>query len=587
MKHTLAHVTHEAVEKLGGIGTVLEGMITSPVYQKHVKRSILVGPCSASVQIDPAKRLGEEGTVLYSTVDKIDTLGIGNKLRPIEWSFNVALVYGKRTYKLPGDDRTGEADVLLIDVFNTNADRLSLFKFRMAETFGIDSTRFENVWEFEEYVRLAEPAFYALSALLDDEDLPCILFSHEFMGMATCLKAILDGEKQFRTIFHAHECATARSLVEDHPGHDTMFYNALNIAREQGKYVGDVFGDLSHFFKHCLISKSHCCDGVIAVGDYTATEMHFLGRQFDKHHIDMVYNGLPVWKVTAAQRKASRKMLADYAEKLIGYRPDMLMTHVTRPVISKGLWRDVKLCHELDSRLGEAGRKAVLFILTTAGGVRRTQDVRSMEEEYGWPRSHREGYPDLVGPEVDINQMIEPFNAEHDNVQIVLVNQFGWDAERIGRRLPKKMDIADLRRATDVELGMATYEPFGISPLEPLCSGAVCVISNICGCKGFVDYATDGEPTANVLVADYTVLDRPHTLDEVLNMTQDERDRVEAVESARLADELMQRVPTTDAGRSALITAGQKLVKKMGWDQVIQHKMLPLLERVTHNRNND
>ena len=40
--------------------------------------------------------------------------------------------------------------------------------------------------------------------------------------------------------------------------------------------------------------------------------------------------------------------------------------------------------------------------------------------------------------------------------------------------------------AYDAELGMATYEPFGISQLEPLGSGAVCVISNVCGCAGFV-----------------------------------------------------------------------------------------------------
>ncbi len=583
-KHTIAHVTHEAVEKLGGIGTVLEGMMTSPVYRKHVGRSILVGPCSASVQVDPAKRLGEEGTVLYSTVDNVDKLGLGNKLRPIEWSFDVALVYGKRTYDIPGDKRSGEADVLLIDVFKTNPDRLQLFKFRLAETFGFDSSRFEEAWEFEEYVRLAEPAFYALTALLDDNELPCIMFSHEFMGMPACLKAILDGEKEFRTIFHAHECATARKLVEDHPGHDTMFYNVLNEAREQGKYASDVFGDLSGYFKHELIRRSHCCDGVIAVGDFTATEMHFLGPQFDHHHIDMVYNGLPAMKVTLAQRKKSRKMLVDYSEKLVGYKPDILMTHVTRPVISKGMWRDVKLCAEMDRRLGEQGKKAILYMLTSAGGQRRAQDVRNMESEYGWPRHHREGYPDLVGPEVDIHNMIEPFNAEHKNVQIVLVNQFGWDADRIGTRLPKKMDIADLRFATDVELGMATYEPFGISPLEPLCSGAVCVISNICGCAGFVDYATDGEETENVLVADYTRLQHRMSLDDLLNMTQQQRDEVENAESARLADELLRRVPQTDKERNALISSGQKLAKKMGWDQVVEHKMLPLLERVANGK---
>src|SRR5690606_39024653 len=105
------------------------------------------------------------------------------------------------------------------------------------------------------------------------------------------------------------------------------------------------------------------------------------------------------------------------------------------------LWRDVKVCHHLDGLLGERGERAVLFILTSAGGVRRPVDVTMMEKSYGWPQHHREGYPDLVGPEVDLHRMIEPFNAEHHHVQIVLVNQFGWSHERIGSRLPREMHM--------------------------------------------------------------------------------------------------------------------------------------------------
>ena len=580
MDLTLAHVTHEAVDKLGGIGTVLEGLLTSPVYQKHVRRSILVGPAGQQIAVDPAKRLGDDGKILYSSVDNIDELNLAGRLRPIEWAFDVAIIYGKRQFEVAGDSRSGEADVLLIDVFRTNQDRLSLFKLRLSETFGIDSTRYEDAWDYEEYVRLAEPAFYALMALLGEDELPCILISHEFMGMPAALKATLDGHGHFRTIFHAHECATARHLVEHHEGHDSMFYNVMRWARQRGLYVRDVFGDLSGYFRHALISQAHVCDAVMAVGDYTAEEMHFLGRQFDHHHIDLVYNGLPAMKVTLRGKLASRRMLQDYAERLVGYRPDVLMTHVTRPVISKGLWRDMKVCHELDGRLAGKNRRGVLFILTSGGGTRRPQDVRSMEDEYGWPRQHREGYPDLVGPEVDIHNMIEPFNAEHEHVQVVLVNQFGWSAERIGRRLPKHMDIADLRRATDVEFGQATYEPFGISPLEPLGSGAVCVITDLCGCRGFVDYVTDGAGVANVLVADYTQIDGEQDIDQLKAMTADQRDRIERRVAAVVADQLVQRLPADDEARRALIQSGQKLVRKMGWDQVVQHKLAAVLRRV-------
>jgi len=142
-KLTLAHVTHEATEQLGGIGAVLEGLITSPVYQRAVGRSILIGPTATHQAVDPQHRLGDHGEVLYSSVDEIDTLGLGAKLRPIEWAFETAIVYGKRTYAPPGTNRTGEAEVLLIDCFRHNPDRLNRFKFRLFETFGLDSAKYE------------------------------------------------------------------------------------------------------------------------------------------------------------------------------------------------------------------------------------------------------------------------------------------------------------------------------------------------------------------------------------------------------------------------------------------------------------
>ena len=583
---TLAHVTHEAVEHLGGIGTVLRGLMTSPVYQRVVGRSILVGPTQARLQINPEARLGETGRVLYSSIDRIDRENLAAKFRPVEWAFNVAIVYGTRRYHVPGDNRTGEAEVLLVDVFGTNPDRLNVFKLRLWETFGIDSSKYEKAWGFEEYARLAEPAYYALAALLDDDELPCVLISHEFMGMATAFQAILDGQEQFRTVFYAHECATARHLVEANPGHDTMFYNVLDRARDQGLYARDVFGDLDHLFRHALIKRAHLCDGIIAVGDRTRDELLFLDSQFRNHPIDLVYNGIPAGKVDLEGKMASRQMLADYSKALLGHEPDVLMTHVTRPVISKGLWRDLKICHSLDGQLARQQKTGVLYILTSAAGVRRRQDILAMEKNYGWPRDHENGYPDLVGPEQSLYRDIAAFNDGHGAVQVVLVNQFGWSRQRIGNRLPATMTIADLRRATDVEFGMATYEPFGISPLEPLGAGAVCVISSICGCEGFVRHATNGRGTPNVIEADFTRLGGDQTnstIDQLKAMTSQQRDQIEEAEAQRIADELMRRLPWSAPQRKSLIESGQALVADMGWDQVIEEGLIPMLQRIVVN----
>jgi hypothetical protein len=577
---TLAHVTHEAVEKVGGIGSVLEGLMISPVYQQHVRRSILIGPTSTQLSIDPQQRLGEDGQVLYSSIDGIDEVNLGGKLRPVEWAFNVSIVYGRRQYVSKAEGRSGEAEVLLIDVFRANRDRLNVFKLRLWETFALDSSRYDQSWDYEEYVRLAEPAFYALQALLSEEDKPCILFSHEFMGMPTALQAILDGQDSFRTVFHAHECATARSIVETHPGHDTMFYSVLNEARRQGLYVEDVFGKKDDALRHALVSRAHLCDGVIAVGKYTRDEMLFLGPHFDDQPVDLVYNGIPATKVDLAEKQHARGMLLSYSEALLGFKPDVLMTHVTRPVISKGLWRDLAVCHELSRHFDEQDKRGVLYILTSAGGVRRPQDVAAMSQNYRWPRQHREGYPDLVGPELDIYRDIEGFNEHHHNIQVVLVNQFGWSRRCLGPLLPADMDIAAFRCATDIEFGMATYEPFGISPFEPLGSGALCVISNVCGCQGFIDEVTAGQGTPNVVVGDFTQIPGEHSLEELLAMGRSARDAVEATEAAEVAATIMERLPWTDAQRAQLIESGQALVRKMGWDQVIGDHLVPLLQRV-------
>jgi hypothetical protein len=428
---------------------------------------------------------------------------------------------------------------------------------------------------------LAEPAFYALLALLHDPELPCILAAHEFMGLPAAFKATLDGQKQFRTVFHAHECGTARRIVEAHPGHDVTFYNALREARRQRLYVDDVFGEQSDSFRHALVSRAHVCDAIIAVGDYTAQEMHFLGDHFDHHHIDVVYNGIPHLKVDAAMIERSRRMLGDYAERLLGWRPDVLLTHVTRPVISKGIWRDAQVCHELDARFGSMGLKGALFVLTSAGGVRRAQDVRSMEAEYGWPRRHRVGYPDLVGPEVDISAMADEFNAAHENIQIVLVNQFGWSRDLVGERVPISMTFGDFRRASDVEFGMATYEPFGISPLEPLGVGAICVISSVCGCAGFVHEAANGRPIDNVIVADYTKLDREgKTLEALRAIGWAERDAIERRVAVEVASEIARRLPRDVDSRRAMLDRGQALVARMNWDRVLEQKLGPVVRRI-------
>ena len=90
-----------------------------------------------------------------------------------------------------------------------------------------------------------------------------------------------------------------------------------------------------------------------------------------------------------------------------------------------------------------------------------------------------EGYPDLSGAEVDMNRFLQDFNRRSRAVKIVFVNQFGWNRERCGTRMPSDMEFTDIRKGSDLEFGQSIYEPFGITAVESLTFGSLCVISGV------------------------------------------------------------------------------------------------------------
>jgi hypothetical protein len=603
---TVIHVTHEAVDHLGGIGTVLQGLMTSRDYRARVGRSILVGPLpwpDRSVT-DPVHRLGEEGVAChYSGVDRHDPMGLGSVLQPIEWAFGTRIVYGTRTFHAPGDEsNSAEADLLLIDVQNPDRTRLAMLKWFMYEHHGLDSQRYENSWDYEEYTRLAGPAYHALCALLDREagttrspakptTRPAVMIAHEFMGVPTALRASED-RARFRTLFHAHECSTARRLTEGLPGFDAAFYPAMDKGVAAGQSVGEVFGDQSDYGRHALVARTHVLDGIMAVGPETGAELQFLSPAMRTSRTDVVYNGLPSRPVTMAQRTASRTLVNQWLNATLGKTPDYLITHVTRPVPSKGLWRDLTLLKHLDPLLRARGQSAAYLLLTCGAPIRTFEQVRDMASRYGWPLAHQQGYPDLVGPEIDLYGDIARLNAQVQRdaganqtggVRAILVNQFGFTRQRLGPSAPEGLTTADLRRAADVELGMSTYEPFGIAQLEPLHAGAICVTSTVCGCMGLVRRAMDelGMKQCDlVLPADFAFRTTPPPeMPHPEHLTAQQRLELEDRECRRLAAILAERLPRTPAQAEAYLNLGQQLAGKMSWDHVVRSDFLPALDR--------
>jgi hypothetical protein len=582
----LIHATHEAGVKVGGIGAVLDGLLSSGQYTRHVRHTLLVGPMDVgdreAMQRLVSPRNGLE--IWYSSHHGVDRISpdLAARLRAIERQHQVSILYGERAF---GDE---SHQVLLVDARSANAERINAYKAALFGHFGIQSDRYEADPEYRLHVHAAEAQYWALQAV--SRERPGIIIAHEFMGLPLCYSAIMHAPDRYRTVFYGHETATVRPIIESHPGHDTMFYSVLNRARAEGQYIEDVFGDQSHFFKHALIRPvpAHC-DGVFAVGDWVLREMRFLGPAWAGAEIDLVYNGVPSYQITLEQKRESHARLQRYCENLLGYVPDYVFTHVTRLIPSKGLWRDIRVMEELAPLLAQRGQSAVFFALSTTIPVGRpAKAVFEMEERYGWPVNHHEtvvhvdgqSVPDLVSHEIPFYRAAEAFNRSTSAASIVLVNQYGWSRDRCGQRMPQDMTFADIRHGSDLEFGQSVYEPFGIAQVEPLCFGALCVVSNVCGCVGFLERvgALGGD---NVVLADYTnVGAESASLAQLLAIDQGRRDRIEARQATEVARQIMERLPDGEEGAEQMIRQGHALSQAMSWDVVVRDYLVPSLRRI-------
>jgi hypothetical protein len=456
----------------------------------------------------------------------------------------------------------------------------------MFTEFGIRSDLHDHLWDYEQWVRLGPPALAALKAIgAANHDDQTIIVAHEFMGMPTALAAIVD-QHDFKTVFYAHEVATMRPIVEKNDGHDTMFYNVMKKAHENNQSVNDVFGDQNHNFKHALVGASRFCDNILAVGDYVVDELRFMAPEFENADIDLTYNGIPAFEISLEEKYKSKEKLQQYAENLIGMKPDYVFSHVTRMTSSKGLWRDFRVLEHMDKEFIAEDRTAVLFILSTETHKRRDRDIYQMEEDYNWPVAHREGMPDLSGGESAFYTGVQEFNAKSRNIKVVYINQFGFTRQCCGHRMPYDMEFMDIRKGSDAEFGQSIYEPFGIAQLEPLSFGGICVVTNVCGCAGFVRDASGGKDVKNVIVADYTDLCNGHDMDieDLLKIGKTERNRIEHKISQKVALELCSRLPRNDKEMQSMIKSGHDLAQHMSWDAVAKNYVLKSLNKAL-NKN--
>lgn len=573
---TAIHVTHEAVRKLGGIGTVLHGLITSKKYKKFIPRTLLYTPLFHR-DGDPLLRLGEDSEVLYSGLDEVDAGKWGNLFAAIEKKYGVRIIYGKKKFYHEGLNRdSASADIVAVDIWDMPPQIVDQFKYKLWESYRIQSDHFQQDRDYEQYLRIGVVLREIFEALYGIDE-RAVVFSHEYMGMSSALAFEMDKKEGRRrgdiTIYYAHEVPTARLIAENHPGHDLTFYNIMNCDREAGTSLEEEFGSYSFYSRSELIKRASYLNYIFAVSDVTKQEFLYLCPNANSDMIKVVYNGIPIEKADFSEKSGSIDLIREYCEGLFNFRPDYIFTHVTRLVVSKALWRDIRFLYHLDEHFSRHHLKGFFLMLSTliADG-RPAEIIHRIENEYGWPAVHREGWPDLVGAEIDIYHYLELFNARSKSIKGVFLNQFGFGRERCGERVPESASLLGLRLASDIEFGLSIYEPFGIAQLETLPYGGVPVISSVCGSASLL--------RRHLKPHDYLSVDFTHVpaayrgilknKADFARITRELRDRIEMEICLETAPRLIGMLPRDDPGRRLRMKNMQRQCHIFDWDHVAE-----------------
>ncbi|MCL1827733.1 MAG: hypothetical protein FWG20_06805 [Candidatus Cloacimonetes bacterium] len=583
------HITHEAAKKIGGIGSVLSGICTAKTYLKSFNRTIFYGPLfddrsNPNHEESIAKeRLGGNAKVLFSSLDYINDTKYGSFFEELIRKYNIDIIYGEKVlYDEIDVKKNNVVEILLIGVKYMNKELLDVFKFQLWESFRFSCQPFENDWDFEQYLRIGVPFREITDRFFDEptkKDTKAIYFSHEYMGIGSCLAITLKKKPHEQTYFHAHEISTARAVTEKLTCHDIAFYNYLERDLKNNISLEERFGSHKQFSRNELIKLTPHFDGVLAVGDWVKKEYKYVVPNSDSKKVHICYNGIPTPNHSFEEKVKARKKLQEYCENLYNFTPDVIMTHVTRLVVSKGLWRDINMCEELDKQFRKDKKKGFFVILSSLIGNGRTDsEAAGMEKEYGWPVLHKEGYPDLLEYEKEIWERVQLFNAKSKWIKAVFINQFGFTPNRVGERLPKNTTFADFRLASDIEFGMSVYEPFGIAQIETIPFGGIAVLTRVCGSAFLIEKAFAGEKKKPFYIVDfhYNSTKEDITSKDLINESAEYRVTLEREKLAECANKIYKTIPVNDEERKEILEVCKKNMHKLSWEEVV--KDLPFLK---------
>ena len=575
MARIASHITHESARKMGGIGAVLNGLCSTHAYKVRFDSTLFYGPYfefGADWTVD----FGKGGQVLFSSKHNFDSNDYSSIFGDIAKQYGIDIIYGKRTIASEFDvNKQNTVDVVNVAVNKMHPGPINRFKYRLWQKFAIRSEQLEKDWDYEQYLRIAIPYIEIIEKLYGAQN-EFYHFSHEYMGVPACL-AVMEAQRNHKTIFVAHEVSPARAIVENTPGADISFYNILAEAFP-AQSMENVFGSQQMNPRSELVKRAANFDRVFAVSDVVRDEYVFLCPQAQKDKVRVVYNGISSRPVDQGHKKQSRTRIETYVDHLFNYTPDAIFTHMTRLVPSKALWRDIAFLYHMDHLFDKNDLKGVYILVSSLIATGRSgEDVARMEREYGWPVLHRSGWPDLTGSEEDVYRYIELFNSRSRAIKCVFINQFGFDRTTCGSRVPPEMDISDLRIGSDAELGFSTYEPFGIAQVETIPFGGLALLSSACGCSFLLKKAFEACPDKPYKIVDFVSAGAGMTIEQLKLLTIAHRDTFERQILAKDSADIFAMLPLTDKLRERYLANAQEFAPLMSWENTVRDYFLPNL----------
>lgn len=586
------HSTHEAAEKIAGIGAVLDGILPEQGYQDRFRKTLLVGayhfpqvtPLAAAnkwrVYFDSARELPiavhTHSPQNPATLDRLEQVASQYGSRVVfgerlvgpaarnTWVYVLVAspqgivqsaiqdfqegVYTRLGIDLPrfqsfpavqpGIDLTlerilradpdmsiGTLDTPYIDKqhrqipggINFINGRAQFPPIPALDSFQNFPLRNQYLIELQFYLYVAPILWEAARAIVQHEwgigGEDMVFFAHDWVGVPLYWAMQLANQHSSNPlnpkykVYFAHEARIARMLVEgtmrdkypiltavcDPDGHDVSFYNYLSHLPESSTLAEAFPGShgFNDIFFHVMNREAAQFDKVFAVGERVKHETALICRGIGRPPITLCPNGVPDLVGASASLQTileANGRLKDMAQINIGFKPDYIFTSVNRCELSKGPWRNVGFFRTFAQNNPDA--KALFIWLVRPRPVATQRQIESWAQAYHWPLSHqpRSQGGDLREDEVPLWEAIVSFNRQFSGrCHILYVNQFGWAPDSLGALDPAGTQFRDLRIGTDVELGLSIYEPFGIAPLEPFSSGAVCVLSDACGCALHLD----------------------------------------------------------------------------------------------------